>query len=298
MLNRNVFAHCSNLQQLKMKFIGEIIPIACFQDCERLPIITNLKSVKIIEERAFEKCYSITALQFRTPIESLGARAFDNCKNLEKINMYYVGEFLPASCFSNCEALLVTPHLLNLKFADNSAFEGCINLDCVHINAIEGASVTNVFASSKRISKINFTSEHIPARFFSNLRGVEELVFTKRILSIGESAFEGVRDLQTIKNIEFVETIGAYAFANSDIEVMKLTARTKFIGVGVFAGCEKLTSVELPIRFKYAGVLFDSLNQNSTKKVTHITGAYDKEYYIPESLEEINIVEGDRKSVV
>ncbi len=292
-LHNNVFAHCSNLQQLKMKFIGEVIPTACFQSCERLPIITNLKSVKIIEERAFERCFSITVLQFRTPIESLGARAFENCKNLEKINMYYLGEFLPSLCFAGCEALLDTPHLLKLVFADNSAFEGCINLDCVTINAIEGASFTNIFSTSKRISKINFTSEHIPARFFSNLRGVEEIVFTKRILSIGDSAFDGVRDLATIKNIDYAESIGDYAFAHSDIESIKLSPKTKFVGVGIFAGCEKLVSVEMPLRFMYAAALFDSLHQNSTKKVEQLNGNTTREFYIPESLEFMVINDGE-----
>lgn len=291
-LNKNVFAHCSNLQDLKMKFIGEVIPSACFLGCERLPIVTNLKSVKVIEDRAFERCFSITAIQFRTPIESLGAKAFDHCLNLEKINMYYIGEFLPALAFGSCEALLVSPRLLKLVFADNSAFEGCLNLDCVYINAVEGAVFTNIFSSSKRINKIYFSSQTIPARFFSNLRNVEEIIFEKRIISIGDGAFEGVKGLATIKNIDYAETIGDYAFAHSEIEHIRINARTQYIGVGAFAGCENLKMIEMPLRCLYAGVLFDSMNHNSTKKVTQVNGNVVREFLIPEALEVIKITDG------
>lgn len=291
-LNKNAFAHCSNLQELKMKFVGEVIPQACFLGCERLPVITNLKSVKVIEDKAFERCLSITAMQFKTPIESLGVKAFDHCMNLEKINMYYTGEILPALAFGSCEALLNTPRLLKLVFADNSAFEGCINLDSVYINAIDGANFTNIFASSKRITKINFSSQHIPARFFSNLRNVEEVVFEKRLLAIEDSAFEGVKGLTTLRNIDYVESIGDYAFAHSDIEYIKVNARTKYLGVGVFAGCENLKTIEMPIRYVYAGALFDSMNHNSTKRIKQIKHNVTKEFLIPESLELITINDG------
>ncbi|MFI3252111.1 MAG: leucine-rich repeat protein, partial [bacterium] len=131
-----------------------------------------------------------------------------------------------------------------------------------------------------------------PARFFSNLRGIEELIFTKRIVSIGDNAFEGVRGLSTIKNIEHAESIGDYAFAHSEIEHIKLSPKTKYMGVGIFAGCEKILHIEMPLRFIYAGALFDSMNQNSTKKVIQVNGNVEKEFYIPESLDTIVINDG------
>ncbi len=292
LLNDYSFANCPKLEKLTMNFVGDVIPKGCFSDCTALTSIYNLKQVTTIEENAFENCKTLTSIQFKTPIVKLGARAFSKCRNLEKINMYYTGEFLPSQCFSFCEGLLNTPKFTSLVFVDNSAFEGCINIDNVYINGIEGANFVNIFPQSKRINKINYCSNYIPTYFFSGLKQVEEINFTKKVLTIGDYAFESVRDFVTIRNLNYVESVGDYAFANSEIEYQVLPACAKYIGVGVFAGCEKLKYIELPVRYLYAGALFDSTTQTSTKSIVQTNGLTKREYTIPASLEKIFINDG------
>lgn len=291
-LGHNAFASCVNLYELKMNYLGNIIPTECFYGCERLPNITNLTQVKIIEDRAFEKCFSLTAIQFRTPIELMGERVFSNCLNLEKINMYYIGEVLHDACFANCEGLLVTPIFLNVKEIKNSVFNACINLDHVYINAVPNMLFPQIFPSSKRITKISYTSTIVPDEYFKGISNVEEVDFTQKVTYIGEHAFSNINSLKTIKNLSYVETIGNYAFSNSGLEHIRISPKTMFMGAGIFAGCDRLREIEMPVRFMYAGVLFDDLNENSTKKIVQTNHGVFKEYCIPESLKTISINDG------
>lgn len=291
-LESKSFAGCENLQELRMNYTGILIPEECFLKCERLPKITNLANVKIIEDRAFKFCTSLTAIQFKTPIESMGEKAFSQCSNLEKINMYYIGEKLPAMCFANCEGLLITPIFLNLKDVDVSSFVGCLNLDHVYINAVPNMTFNQIFSSSKRINKVSYTSTVVPENYFNSAINIEEVDFTQKVSSIGEYAFANVSSIKTIKNLSYVETIGNYAFANSGLEYIRISPRTMFMGTGIFAGCERLREVEMPVRYMYAGILFDDMNGNSSKKIIQKNHDVCKEYSIPTSLEIITINDG------
>ncbi|MFI3328915.1 MAG: leucine-rich repeat protein [bacterium] len=291
-VDTKTFANCINLHELRMNYTGNTLPDECFLGCERLPNITNLIEVKTIGKSVFEKCYSLTALQFRSPIESIGEKAFAQCLNLEKINMYFVGEKVPDLCFAQCEGLLITPIFVNVRDVNASAFTGCINLDHVIINAVPNMTFNQIFPSSKRINKISYTSTIVPKRYFDGVPNVEEVEFTQKVTSIGEYAFANIPSLKTVKNLGSVETIASYAFANSGLEYIRISPKTMFIGAGIFAGCERLREIELPVRFEYAGFLFDDMHDTLPKKIIQKQHDVEKEYSIPETLRNITINDG------
>ena len=114
-----------------------VIPSECFSGCTNLETISNLQSIKRIENKAFKNCKSIT--KFDLPqilsisdyafsgcdtassfilgdeLEKLGDRVFYNCPNLTSLIIPGKVKSIGSSVFSGCSALI------NLSFNEGDA---------------------------------------------------------------------------------------------------------------------------------------------------------------------------------
>ncbi len=133
---------------------------------------------------------------------------------------------------------------------------------------------------------------------------------------IGLRAFHNCHELRDVIIPESVREIGAYAFSNTAIEILRLPEGTEVVLAGAFYDCKKLTEVMLPKslemlsdkafdrcpkikEFKVAqgnifftakdGVLFDS---DMTRLYCYPFGKTDKEYSIPEGVSKLSFTFG------
>ncbi|MDO4726363.1 MAG: leucine-rich repeat protein [Porphyromonadaceae bacterium] len=134
-------------------------------------------------------------------INKIGKDAFLNCKEVTKITM------------GN-----------NITIIEDSAFEGCENLQ--HIQLSEKLESIGKFA-------------------FFNCKNVKKITLSKSIESIGRSAFQNCKKLKDIEIFRGLKTIAAWTFAGCEqLETVIIPNGVKKIDHQAFANCHKLTKIE------------------------------------------------------
>lgn len=189
----------------------EVIPAACFENCNELQSVKLAKSVTSVAGRAFESCHNLSKVEFPTDgnLETIGRFAFQNCNNLKTITLPENLNIIEQNAFENCTSLE------NLDIPDSvetiyySAFKGCTGLQTVKL--------------SSGITKI-------PNRLFSGCENIESIDIPNSVIEIDSLAFQGCKKLTSIEIPASVSNIVVeYNY------IMNTTS--------AFAGAEKLVEI-------------------------------------------------------
>ena len=278
------FALCEKLKKviLHNSLIG--IKDGAFSECTSLTDFTAMGEIEYFGEQTF---YGDTALEtFKLPNSniSIGGYCFYQCSNLNKVEFAdntYISEIL-GSVFeetnvtnfvvaannnnysvSDDGALLLSKDQSKVIFAAPSKQYADYVLDEKYTE-IAPAAFSGV---SIKTLTINNPNTLINKFAFANCDELEKVVLpTTTGVVIKEHAFNYAAKLEVIENLEFVKTVGDYAFANtnvkkatladeatygegaffkSNIEEVTIGASTKF-GLGAFQNCAQLTKVNMP----------------------------------------------------
>ena len=81
----------------------------------------------------------------------------------------------------------------------------------------------------------------IKARAFANCTKLADVIFSPQVKTVGEEAFKGCTGLYSVEAKD-VETIGAYAFANSTLHYIGFGGKLTSLGDHAFDGCSRLGS--------------------------------------------------------
>ena len=278
------FALCEKLKKviLHNSLIG--IKDGAFSECTSLTDFTAMGEIEYFGEQTF---YGDTALEtFKLPNSniSIGGYCFYQCSNLNKVEFAdntYISEIL-GSVFeetnvtnfvvaannnnysvSDDGALLLSKDQSKVIFAAPSKQYADYVLDEKYTE-IAPAAFSGV---SIKTLTINNPNTLINKFAFANCDELEKVVLpTTTGVVIKEHAFNYAAKLEVIENLEYVKTVGDYAFANtnvkkatladeatygegaffkSNIEEVTIGASTKF-GLGAFQNCAQLTKVNMP----------------------------------------------------
>lgn len=172
---------------------------------------------EIICENAFYECESLQSITFPESLKRIGDSAFYQCENLEQVEINEGTEEI-----------------------GNNAFNGCVNLSSIVLprslkRSIAGSTFTGVqdivSNSEKYICEDNclYTSDfHTLIYFFQNGEDYLEIPYG-------------------------VETIGAYAFSESNIRHVDIPESVTEIGPCAFSHCMNLRYIYLPQSIKEIG---------------------------------------------
>lgn len=148
------------------------------------------------------------------------------------------------------------------------AFEYCTNLEHIQTNANNNSVKIGFssFAHCNKLQTVDFILNNIPSRCFYDCNSLLNISCNGNNVTIEDEAFYNCNELQKISGIENVkyigvkafyncfsltnitlsrhlETIDAYAFANSGLTTITIPASVKYIETEAFANNVRLTKV-------------------------------------------------------
>ena len=278
------FALCEKLKKVVLhnSLIG--IKDGAFSECTSLTDFTAMGEIEYFGEQTF---YGDTALEtFKLPNSniSIGGYCFYQCSNLNKVEFAdktYISEIL-GSVFeeTNVTNFVIAANNNNYSVSDDGAlllskdqskviFAAPSKQYADYVLDEKYTEIAPAAFSGVSIKTLTITNPNtlINKFAFANCDELEKVILpTTTGVVIKEHAFNYAAKLENIENLEFVKTVGDYAFANtnvknatladeatygegaffkSNIEEVTIGANTKF-GLGVFQNCAKLTKVNMP----------------------------------------------------
>lgn len=158
---------------------------------------------------------------------------------------------LDSNLFKGCTNL-INLHMPNaITNIGMGCFEGCINLKTINFSESLNTISADAFYNCSKLTSVNLprSVEYINSRAFAN-SGVESLTINGEVKQIGESAFNGCKNL---KNVDLGKTIMIYsqAFANCEnlTSIVLPSTLAHLKNTNIFINCTKLNEVTMPNNF-------------------------------------------------
>lgn len=279
------FKGCTNLKSVTFDSKISDISTSAFEG-------TGLSSVSIpaneVGERAFYGCKSLTSAIINS--SKIKESAFRECTSLNNITLNNT-EYIQASAFWNAPltkvvlpecvktigqyafycpnaeySLVVLPQELS-GFIGSLWFNNTSKINMLVVNSVtclKRSDFIQEVVGTKHIKRIEIGSTEVGESWCKGLAELQEVIFDKTNVTIGDDAFSGCTGLTSlnitassigknaffgctgIKNANIVSpTIESFAFARcTSMQTLTVKASTK-LGFGAFAGCSALTSTSI-----------------------------------------------------
>jgi hypothetical protein len=219
--------------------------------------VTNLSipnSITNIKDYAFTCCTSLTSVSIPNSVTSIGNCAFNGCSDLTDVN-------IPNSVTNIGHGAFAVSGLTSVSIPDSvtlvgyQAFSSCNSLASVSWNAkncdIDSRHGLTPFWNSSNILLFEFGEnvEKIPDCLCLELTGLQTIVISNSVTSIGNEAFYGCTSLNTAIIGESVTSIGNYAFKGCSLleNLVAMRERPIVIPSNTFEGVPK-ASCDLHVR--------------------------------------------------
>ncbi len=282
-INKYAFYNCTALESVVLDEGVETIEESAFEGCTSLTEI-NLENVRIISDRSFFGCKMLGGIKadgdraeiLLDSISAVGYESFRGCESLRSIS------------------------LENLRRASPYAFADCKKLTSVNLGKYARLAEC-MFYNSGISGEIHVYSDIAPDHVFAECKNLTKVVFHKDLTYLGEYAFFGCEDLESVKfgddNEIICEKIGSYAFAGcTSLTSFTLPDCDIVIGDNVFAS-SSLSSVIFSenTKFTEAGSgLFKNLTSKQLEFNTSANSTYKYEdgiiYQLDENADRVKIV--------
>ena len=236
--------------------------------------LTVPASVEVIGFGAFENsALDSVAFAQNGNILTFGYRAFYNAQKIKSITVPASVVSVDYYAFANCTALesVIFAQGSELKGIYEGAFYGCKNLREIALpDSIVEISDFAFYGCSKITA--------IPVSETSSLAGIYSYAF----------AYTGITELDLP---ETLIDIGDYCFAGIEAKSVTVPDTNKeqlVIGIGAFAGCNKLESITVP----FIGASFEDEEITWFGYIFGAGGYEANAAYVPESLKRMTVTEG------
>lgn len=246
-INSDAFANAT-ITKVTIPSTVYFIGARAFYHCENLSEITLPEGLREISVSVFAGC-PFTSLTLPGTLTRIGSYGLEGLSSLQKLTFAYSEEKLSM---------------------DWSVFNGTNNIIELVIDR-DYSFGNNTSISKNTVKKVTF-GEHVTKipEYACYDMTLEELNMGANVTAIGKSAFMGCTlpegynfPFAQIKEIEEgafyvcknlpanidltgVEKIGANAFRNSDVQIVKLGSNLTTFGECVFQSCDKLTTLNIP----------------------------------------------------
>ena len=211
-ISKNVFAGCSGIEEI-------ILP----------------RGVLTISDGAFNNCSGVQRLWLTNSIQSIGANAFAGMKNLKKV--YFSGtisEWETGIQWADKGYQIGVAITTNEETASGSCGEALTW-------SLNSAGDLTVSGTGEMAS---FTATGAPWAEYRDQ--IKLVILGQGVTSIGSSAFQDCKNLETVSLPGSLTALGKAAFLRcGELTNVKLPASLKSVGEDCFTGCEKLVLLDL-----------------------------------------------------
>lgn len=236
-------------------YVGNIALMAVSQD---ISSCTFKNTTTIINEYAFEGCNSLTSVNIPDSVITIEDYAFAECNNLTSVTIGSGVTSIGNNAFQYCSSLtsIIIPN--NVITIKNGAFDSCSGLTSITI----GNKVTTIEDFAFNLQEGNVTSITIPNSVTSIGKyafagcGLTSINIPSSVINIDEQAFTN----SSLTNITVDNNNSVYDSRNNCNAIIKTSTNELIqgcsntiipnaiisIGVGAFAGCSGLTSINIP----------------------------------------------------
>lgn len=208
---------------------------AALKGCENLSAVSWPSDIDEIQEETFSGCFKLESLDTHVSFRAIGQRAFFRCEKLTNLPLSHV-EILGKEAFFGCASL--TPQALPaLAYCGERAFDKTLFPDVAGHILISGQNLKGEVCIPEGIRSI------APYAFSSN-KTITKIILPKSLSFIGEGAFWGCSELETVVFSDSMCRIDRRAFEKC-ISLKSVKIHTDYIGDRGFSFCTSLMDVEL-----------------------------------------------------
>ena len=245
---------------------------------------------------AFSGRTELTSVTIPNSVRNIGYRAFFGCTGLTSVTLPDSGCDIDIEAFSGCTGL-TSITLPDSAWIGPGAFSYCTGLTSLHIPA----SVTSLYEYDKDLSDyvtpflgcsglrsitVDENNPVYDSRDNCNaiietdtnklILGCKNTVIPDSVTSIGNGAFEGCTELNSVTIGDSITSINNGAFSGcTGLNSVTIGKSVKFIACGAFRYCSSLTSITIP----------DSVTSIDAEAFSYCTGLTN--ITIPDSVREI-----------
>lgn len=348
LIGEGAFRNCAFLQSIDLSNTAlKKASAFAFAGCSTLNSVTFPEKMPEFGDYSFSDT-AFTKLVVGNEMKSAGRGVYANCKKLEEVDLTNIElESVPASMFENCSSLreikwpdfqlaisersfygtaITTLEMPStISFISASTFQNCTKLTKISLSDIMFDELPMfAFANCSSLSQVEFPSSSI--RILKGVfagTAIREITFPKTFASVGESAFEGCKQLEKVNlqdtmieiipksvfkdctNLKQVTwpgqkfSVGEESFANSGLEMLEIPGNLVKLEKKAFANCHFLSNVNMNgnnlniSSYCFSGC--DSLNTFTWSGSECMVGDYAlsytgfRQFAIPEKLAKVGV---------
>ena len=268
----NVFANCTDLQEISLPSNLISIGDGAFENCSKLTSLTIPASVKEVGENAFSGCNNIANVYYQGTVDQWLEITFESALFQDKNSNWYVNGQLveeltldsdvQANAFYGVKSLKKVIIEEGVTSIENYAFRGCTNLESITIpksvffigSAIcGGCNLTEVIYNGtiEDWMKIEFyvNPPYTYANLFASGAGlyIDNQLVTELTLTgyVSRGAFYDYSHLEKVTITENA-IIGEEVFCGSGVAEVVIQEGVTSIPDDIFRNCDNLTSITIP----------------------------------------------------
>lgn len=172
-----------------------------FSGCTKLKSIDIPNGVRSIGRAAFSNCKSLTSVVIPSNIYNIGDEAFSDCTSLSSVEIQEGVEIIGMYAFNNCESLTSINFPKSLRGVGSAMLSGCNGLDSITVasgNSVYHSSGNCFIETESKILIAGCKNSVIPT--------------DGSVMSIGDAAFEGLKDLTSLYIPDCITNISNWNF--------------------------------------------------------------------------------------
>ena len=240
---------CENLKEVVIPEGVTRIGFAAFGSCRALEKLVLPESLKFIDEYGFDFCSSLTTVILPAGIETISDDAFEYCAKLEQFVLKGPVEGLESVAFAGDRKLVPYEEYVRkveaeMKAKEEAAEEAATRCGEQIVWKLEEDGTLRLSGSG---AMFDYSWHNDKAPWKSTRHQVRHLVIEEGIETIGDAAFYGCVQLETVSLPESLRSIGAHAFMECEA-LREITVPQGVVRVQscAFSGDTALESITLP----------------------------------------------------
>lgn len=278
LIDYSAFNNCQELTTVVLPDNLQYIPEKAFYQCAKLTDVDLPSQLKIIEYSAFAQT-GLQRMDFsQYPLIHIGVSAFEDCSQLEDVilpeDLIKIDDYAFKNCINlseiiipdNIKALgneIILPEQDSILVYQDTRYQSSDIVmlantlreslasdffyrndnNAIYIERYKGDSSVVVVPDS-----INGVPVKVLGAFaFDNNQNMEYVILPSGLETIANEAFYGTSNLKMVAGGEFVSKIGVAAFIMSGIVKPYFPINLDSLEMCVYAGCDELTYVNVPV---------------------------------------------------